>query len=372
MPSWTEEDRAFMRLALELAAKGRGRVEPNPMVGCVIVRNRRIVSHGYHHRFGGPHAERDALRGLGDIARGATAYVTLEPCNHTGKTPPCTDALIKARIGRVVVAMKDPNPLVAGRGLRRLRAGGIRVDAGLMREESQALNAPFIVYHKLQRPYVILKWAQSIDGKIATRTGDSQWITSVQSRRAGHAIRARSDAVIVGVGTIIADDPDLTARLVKPKRIAARVVLDPTLRTPPAARVVKTAKQTPTILVAARPASAAARRKAAMLERAGCEILHIRAGRSGIILEHLLSCLHARGMTNLMVEGGGKTLGAFVEAGFTDEAFIFVAPRLIGGETAPGPLRHLGPKRMSEILNPHQVEIAHHGPDICYNLRFRP
>ncbi len=372
MPKWTDADREFMQLALELAANGQGRVEPNPMVGCVIVRNNRIIGRGYHHKFGGPHAERDALRGLGKKARGATVYVTLEPCNHTGKTPPCTDALIESQVARVVVAMKDPNPIVAGKGLRNLRSHGIRVEVGLLRKEAESLNAPFIVYHTLHRPYVILKWAQSVDGKIATRTGDSQWITSAQSRRAAHAIRARCDAVIVGVRTVIADDPDLTARLAKPRRVAARIVLDPFLRTPRSARVVKTARQSPTMIVTSARASVATRRKVAALEKAGCEMLHVRGDGSGIIPEQLLSCLHERGMTNLMVEGGGKILGAFADAGLIDEAFIFVAPNLIGGEDAPGPLRHVGPKRMSEILKPTRIEIAHHGPDICYNLKFRP
>jgi diaminohydroxyphosphoribosylaminopyrimidine deaminase / 5-amino-6-(5-phosphoribosylamino)uracil reductase len=365
-----------MSLALQLALRGQGRVEPNPMVGCVIVRSGRVIGQGYHRKFGGPHAEVFALRAAGARARGATVYVTLEPCNHTGKTPPCTDALIGAGIKRVIAAMKDPNPIVAGKGFRRLRAAGIRVDVGLLGDEAMALSAPFITFHRRRRPYVILKWAQSIDGKIATRTGDSQWITSLESRAESHALRARVDAVLVGVNTVLADDPDLTARLAVPRRVAARIVIDPNLRTPLDAKLVRTARRVPTLIVTSpRPRDAAAARRAALdrkrlrLSKAGCHVMEIPAGASGIDLRCLLKELHLRQMTNILVEGGGTTLGAFLEQNLADEARVFVAPRLIGGEGAPGPLRHAGPASMRRLPEITLIDITPHGPDLCYNMK---
>jgi diaminohydroxyphosphoribosylaminopyrimidine deaminase/5-amino-6-(5-phosphoribosylamino)uracil reductase len=371
-----------MQQALLLARQGQGFVEPNPMVGCLIVKNRHVVGRGRHRRFGGPHAERNALRAAGRAASSATVYVTLEPCGHTAKTPPCCEALIRARVKRVVVALQDPNPLVAGKGLEKLRKAGIQVDVGLLRAQAAALNAPFITYHRLGRPYVILKWAQSIDGKIATRRGDSKWITGPQSRLAAHALRARVDAVVVGVDTVIADDPELTARLARPKRLATRIVLDPNLRIPLRARLVRTARQTPTIIVTskhaagrlgrqtlARGAPAARADKLRRLERAGCKVLQLPGGRSGIRLTALLRRLHSGQMTNILVEGGGRTLGAFMSNNLADEAQIFVAPRLIGGETAPGPLRHLGPATLRDAPTVTVSSVAHLGADLCYNIK---
>jgi len=362
-----------MSLALDLARRGQGLVEPNPMVGCVIVKNGGIVGRGCHRKYGGLHAEPNALRDAGDLAKGATVYVTLEPCNHTGKTPPCTEALIRAGVKRVVAAMKDPNPIVAGKGFRRLRAAGIQVQVGLLHDAATVLNAPFIKYFVERRPYVILKWAQSIDGKIATRTGDSKWITSPESRKAAHALRARVDGIIVGIGTVLADDPDLTARLVRPKRIAARIVLDPDMRIPLNSKLVRTAKAVPTIIAAARPgrsrASGTANRKRRRLELAGCDVLTLPRATSGIGLPALMTALRERQMTNLLVEGGGLVLGSFLQQGLADEARVFVAPRLIGGEEAPGPLRNLGPALMAGLPAIAGCEVTHHGPDICYNIR---
>jgi len=365
-----------MRLALELAAGGEGFVEPNPMVGCVIVKAGRIVATGYHRRFGGPHAERSALRRAGGRAAGACAYVTLEPCNHFGKTPPCADALIRAGVKRVVVAMRDPNPLVAGRGIRRLRAAGIRVDIGMLRAEALALAAPFVKFQRVHRPYVILKWAQSIDGKIATRTGQSQWITSRASRAAAHALRGRVDAVIVGIGTVLADDPMLTARLAKPRRAAMRIILDSRLRTPAGAKLVKTARRTPTLIATVEKSKSQKDKKTMspkrrVLERAGCEILEIGRDRHGVNLRCLLDVLHGRGVTNVLVEGGSIVLGSFVRAGLADEARIFVAAKLIGGRDAPGPLGHEGPAGMADIIGVRVGQIVTLGPDLCYHLTFR-
>lgn len=371
MTTFSPSDERFMQRALALARAGEGFVEPNPMVGCVLVRSGRIVGEGAHRIFGGPHAEREALAAAAGKARGATAYVTLEPCCHFGKTPPCTDALIEARVSRVVAAVRDPNPLVAGKGFRRLRAAGIRVETGLLNAQGMSLIAPFITYQTLGRPHVILKWAQSIDGKIATRSGDSKWITSIQSRRAAHAFRARVDAVLVGVDTVLADDPELTARLVKPRRIATRVVLDSKLKTPASSTLVRTAGQIPTLIVTTAAASGAGvSARAARLANAGCELLFIRSGRSGLHLEKLLRELHARRVTNLLVEGGGRVIGSFLDQGLADEAVIYVAPRLIGGETAPGALRGTGPRTMADLPPLDSVKARRCGPDLCYNVVF--
>lgn len=362
-----------MHRALEICLRGEGFVEPNPMVGCVIVRNRKIVGEGWHRKYGGPHAEVYALKQAGAKARDATAYVTLEPCCHFGKTPPCADALIAAGIRRVIAAVRDPNPKVAGKGFARLRRAGIRVEIGLLEGEARQVLAPFITCQTEKRPYVILKWAQSIDGKIATRTGDSKWITCEESRRAGHALRARVDAVVVGIGTVLADDPELTARMVAPKRIATRVVLDPRARTPLKSTLVRTSRETPTLIVCGPPVRreiGAFTRRVSALERAGCHVLVERPLDSRNLIPTLLQNLFERGMTNILVEGGGRVLGAFFECGLADEAHVFVAPTLIGGAAAPGPLNGVGPARMSDVMGACVDGPKPSGDDVWYRIRF--
>ena len=356
-----------MNNALELARRGEGLVEPNPMVGCVLVLRGRVVGRGWHRRFGGPHAEIEALRLAGKAAKGATAYVTLEPCCHWGKTPPCVDALIETGVARVVAGATDPNPEVAGKGFRRLRAAGIETRVGLMRAETTELIAPFARVQCDRRPYFILKWAQSIDGRIATRSGDSKWISSPASRREVHELRARVDAILVGVGTVLADNPDLTARLVAPKRVATRVVLDAGLRTPMKSRLVQTADAFPTLIVTsiAKCNTAAARRLAAK----GCMVMGIRHGPRGFDMRALSGLLYAGGMTNVLVEGGGKTLGAFIDAGLADEARIYVAPILIGGREAPAALNALGPFDMASLPNMRVIAVKSSGCDLCYHVR---
>lgn len=374
--SFSADETAWMRRALRLAARGRGRVEPNPMVGCVLVRKGRIVGEGYHRRFGGPHAEIEAIGDAGKAARGATAYVTLEPCCHHGKTPPCTDAVIEAGIQRVVAAMADPFVKVCGAGVATLRKAGVGVDVGLCEQEAVLLNAAYLKRQSTGLPWVVLKWAQSIDGKIATRTGESKWISGERSRRWVHRLRGRVDAVLVGVGTVIRDDPLLTCREGRRLRNAARIVIDPQLRTPLRAKLVTTARQTPTILVASRNAPAA---RIASFARAGVEVLKVRAlhrshrsktAATGLDLRGLLGELGRRGMTNLLVEGGGRTLGAFYDEGFADEAVVFVSRRLIGGEAAPSALSGRGPARMGELAAPVTTHLMRMGDDDVYQLRF--
>jgi len=338
---------AFMRRALQLAARGRGYVEPNPLVGCVIVRDGKAIGQGYHRRFGGPHAEVEALRRCRGSLRCATVYVTLEPCCHFGKTPPCTDALIAAGVGRVVVAMRDPGPAVAGRGLRKLRAAGIAVETGLLADEAAALNSPYLKRVRCGRPWVILKWAQSLDGKIATHAGDSKWISDPRARAHAHRIRGRMDAIIVGLNTVLSDDPQLTCRLGRVRRVATRIVLDSRLRTPPAARLVRSARRKPTWIVCA---TNAPRGRAETLEAAGCVVRRVARDREGLSLPAVLDLLGSDGMTNVLVEGGGRLLGGFIDRRLADELCVYVAPLLIGGSDAVSAIGGTGPDTVRGAL----------------------
>ena len=327
-------DDHWMRHALALAARGRGAVEPNPMVGAVVVRDGVNVGEGWHQRFGGPHAEVHALRAAGELARGATLYVTLEPCCHVGKTPPCTDAVRAAGVARVVAAMADPFPQVSGRGTTLLRDAGIEVEVGLCEAEARRLNAPYLKLVGMGKPYVHAKWAMTLDGKIATGTGDSKWISNAASRRRVHELRGVMDAIVVGSGTALTDDPQLTARPPGP-RIATRIVLDRRGRLPLQSNLVRTAREVPTLVVG--------EGNPALLE-AGCEVMP-----SGSIAE-LLDELGKRRFTNILVEGGGEVLGSFLDAGQLDEVHVFIAPLLAGGAAARGPTLGVGVERMAEAL----------------------
>jgi diaminohydroxyphosphoribosylaminopyrimidine deaminase/5-amino-6-(5-phosphoribosylamino)uracil reductase len=371
MPSrFTEAEREFMRRALGLALRGQGRVEPNPMVGCLITHEDHVIAEGYHRRFGGPHAEVEALRRARRSVRGATAYVTLEPCCHTGKTPPCTDALLKAGVARVVAAMVDADPRVQGSGLRRLRRAGVQVDVGLLEAEATDLNRPYLKRTRHGKPYVILKWAQSVDGKIATRTRDSKWISGESSRRIVHCLRARVDAVMVGIGTVLADDPHLTARNVPVRRVATRVVLDTRLRTPRHAHVVTTAAQTPTLILTSRNALAAQAAKARQFGRQAVEITPVRLRRGRLDLTAVLEELGRRQMTNVLVEGGGEVISNLLDRRLADEAYAFVAPLLIGGRQAISAFGGLGVRRVSDCSPPGQPAPRRVGQDLLYHFVF--
>lgn len=349
-------DERMMDRALALAERGRGRVEPNPLVGCVIARGRRVIGEGWHRRFGGPHAEVDALRRCKSGARGATAYVTLEPCCHHGRTPPCTDALIAAGVARVVAAVRDPDPRVRGRGFRALLRAGMRAERGLRAAPARRLNAPFFKRIAGGRPWVILKWAQSIDGAIATRTGDSKWISGERARHHAHRVRARVDAIIIGRTTALRDDPQLTARVGRAARIARRVVLDARLELPIVSRLVRTARQAPTWVFCGR--GAAARRRLA-LERAGCRVVAFSAGAKdrAAQLGELLDVLGRDGCTNVLVEGGGELLGEFVDARLADEIHVYLAGLLIGGRDATRALSARGVARVRDALRPRELEL---------------
>jgi diaminohydroxyphosphoribosylaminopyrimidine deaminase/5-amino-6-(5-phosphoribosylamino)uracil reductase len=341
-------DERHMRRALALAARGQGRVEPNPMVGCVLVKRGRAIGEGYHRRYGGPHAEIEALRQCSESPCGATAYVTLEPCCHWGQTPPCVDALIAAGIARVVAAVEDPNRVVRGKGFAALRKAGIAVEVGVLAADASAMNAPFIKLMRQRRPWVILKWAQSLDGKIATRSGDSKWISDETCRAHAHRVRGRVDGIVVGIGTVLRDDPLLTCRVGRPRRIATRIVLDTKLRTPPGAQLVRTARDVPTwIFCGPNPPL----RRARTLEHAGCVIHRVTATRHGVSLAAVLAVLGRVPMTNVLVEGGGTLLGRFFDAQeLADEFHVYVAPLLIGGTAAPGPLHGEGVRDVAAAL----------------------
>jgi diaminohydroxyphosphoribosylaminopyrimidine deaminase/5-amino-6-(5-phosphoribosylamino)uracil reductase len=323
----TEKDQLFMLRALELAAGGEGLVEPNPMVGCVIVQKDRVVAEGYHAQFGGPHAEIEALQRVAGQAAGATMYVTLEPCCHQGKTPPCSKAIIDAGIQRVVIASVDPYAEVDGSGIEALEAAGIVVSAGVVEDEARDLNAAYFKRIETGRPWVIAKWAMTLDGMIATAKGNSQWISSEASRKIVHELRGRMDAIVVGRRTAEEDDPLLTARPDGP-RTAARVILDSHAQLASSSQLVKTARETP-VLVVTQPGAPA--ESVARLVNAGCEVFGCQGETPVVRLESLLDELGRRAMTNVLVEGGSHVLGSFFAAAAVDEVHVFIAPKVLGG-----------------------------------------
>lgn len=355
------EDIRWMRRALRLAQ--RGFTPPNPMVGCVLVKAGEVVGEGFHPQAGAPHAEVFALRAAGERARGATAYVSLEPCCHYGRTPPCVNALIEARVARVVAAVADPNPQVCGRGLTLLREAGIAAEVGVLEEEARRLNAAFFHFQKTHRPYITLKAAMTLDGKIATRTGDSRWITGEAARRYVHRLRAQSGAVLCGVGTALADDPMLTARL-KPQapRQPLRIVLDPSLRLPLTAKLVTTAHQFPTLLVTSAKADPA---KIENLHKYGVDILCTDTDTNGkLVLESLLAELGRREIISILVEGGGDTHAALLAGRYAHRLLWFIAPKLIGGRSALTPMEGEGAERMADAMALTPFHVRRFGSDI--------
>jgi diaminohydroxyphosphoribosylaminopyrimidine deaminase / 5-amino-6-(5-phosphoribosylamino)uracil reductase len=327
-------DQNSMRAALALAGRGLGTVWPNPAVGCVIVNQGRVVGRGWTQPGGRPHGETEALRRAGEAACGATAYVSLEPCCHWGRTPPCTDALIAGGVKRVVVALEDPDPRVAGEGVRRLRAAGLAVETGLCAEEAGEINAGFFTRIRVGRPLVTLKLATSLDGRIATRLGESQWITGPPARERAHALRAAHDAIMVGTGTVIADDPQLTCRLPGlGHRSPVRVIIDRHLRIPPTVQLITGAREVATWVLTL-PSSDPARRQA--LFDSGVTLIDIDPEPDGTIgLGAALLALGDRGITRLLVEGGGRLAAALVRARLVDRLAWVHAPMLIGNDGVP-------------------------------------
>jgi len=350
-------DELLMRRALELAGRGAGRVEPNPMVGAVIEAaggGGRIIAEGWHADFGGPHAEIAALAAAGDAARSGTLAVTLEPCCHQGKTPPCTAAIIAAGIARVIVATPDPFPAVSGGGINALRQAGIDVTTAVCAAEARRLIAPFSMLVEQERPWLIAKWAMSLDGRVATAARESRWISSAASREIVHELRGRMDGILCGIGTALADDPLLTARPAGPRQ-AVRIVLDGAARLPVKSRLVRTARDRP-VLVAVGPAAPANRLQA--LEAAGCEVWRGAAADLRERLTALLTELAVRRLTNVLIEGGPQVLGSFADAGLIDEVWAFIAPMIIGGAAAPPAVGGTG---SASLLNAAALDIEHVG-----------
>ena len=363
-------DSQMMSRALELARRGQGHVEPNPMVGCVIVQADEVIGEGWHQQFGGPHAEVHALTAAGERAKGATMFVTLEPCCHQGKTPPCTDAIIAAGIQRVVTAMRDPFPQVAGGGLKRLAAAGIDVELGLSETEAQELNAPYLKLLSSSHPWIIAKWAMTLDGKIATRGGYSKWISGDAARQTTHQLRSRVDAIIVGRKTAQLDDPQLTARPAgaSPARVATRIVLDSMASLPSFSQLVRTAPQVPTLIATGPDAPEKELRR---LAAAGCEVLPFAPPSRYERLIQLFDELGRRRMTNVLVEGGSSLLGSLFDARLIDEVHVFISPKLFGGQKARSPIRGAGIEQVEEALNLDGAEVDVLGDDIYVTGRVK-
>jgi len=366
-------DRSFdlrtMRTALALARRGLGVVWPNPAVGCVIVKDGRVVGRGWTQPGGRPHGEIEALRRAGEAARGATAYVSLEPCCHWGRTPPCTDALIAAGVRRVVVTLEDPDPRVTGAGLRQLRAAGLAVETGLCATEGAELNAGFFCRLRRGRPLVTLKLATSLDGRIATRRGESQWITGPPARERAHALRASHDAIMVGTGTVLADNPQLTCRLPGlGQRSPVRVVIDRTLRIPPKMRLIAEARQVPTWILTL-PDADPARREA--LAASGAQVIDIDPSSDGTNgLAAALSALGGRGITRLLVEGGGRLAAALVLARLVDRLVWVHAPLLIGDDGIPA-VAGFGLEALADALSFERIATETVGEDVLTVFRAR-
>lgn len=373
-----EFDRAMMRRAARLAVRGLGFVEPNPLVGCVIADPvaRRMLGEGYHRRYGRAHAEVEALADVirrGESAAGATAYVTLEPCNHHGKTPPCVDALVAARIERCVIARPDPNPVAAG-GAKRLRDAGVAVEF-LDCPQATRLTESFTKRMATGLPWVIVKWAQTLDGRIATRTGESKWISNPRSRAAVHRLRARADAIVTGMGTVLADDPLLTARDVRrvPRR-ARRVVIDPDLDIPLHSRLVQTARQAPLTLIAATSARTRQAEKVAELESRGMDVLFLdesprarntASNRSCVALrEALVLLVEMYGNTRVLVEAGGGLTGRLFQDGLVDQVIAYVAPTIAGDAEAPSPVRGFALSMLGDATRLMLQRVRRFGDDL--------
>lgn len=354
-------DKHYMQMALNLAAKARGRTSPNPMVGAVVVKEGKVIGRGYHRQAGTPHAEVIALNEAGVEARGATLYVTMEPCCHYGRTGPCTEAVIKAGIARVVVAMEDPNPLVAGRGIKRIKEAGVEVTLGVMEDEARELNEVFVKYIVTGKPFVVAKVAMSLDGKIAARTGRSKWITSPEARNYGQQMRDWYDAIMVGIGTVLADDPFLTTRLPDGKgRDPVRVILDSRARIPLTARVLNLQSDAPTI-IAVTAAAPPARVEA--LRRTGAEVMVVNDGPQVDICK-LVKLLGEKEITSVLIEGGSAVHASAFNAGIVDKAAWFIAPKIIGGREAPGPVGGTGADDPSEAIELEMVKVRRLGTDI--------
>ena len=369
---YSAQDIEYMQRAMELAENGRGFVNPNPLVGAVIVKDGRVIGEGWHRKYGCLHAEREALAACTEDPAGSTMYVTLEPCCHHGKQPPCTDAVIAAGISRVVAGLPDPNPLVAGKGIALLREHGIEVECGLLEADLRYQNRVFLKYITSGRPWVTMKWAMTLDGRIAASTGDSRWVSSEESRRYAHQLRAWNMAIMAGIGTVRVDDPLLNCRI-DGMRSPVRVIADSYASVSLSSQVVRTAHQYRTVVAYSGTPDPS---RLAALADAGVEILQVDSGQAGdctqqraadvrkVDMDVLLSRLGKMGIDSVLVEGGAELDWSMVEAGLVDEVYCFIAPKVIGGGTAKGPVGGAGFPKMADAF-PLEIEsVTRSGPDI--------
>lgn len=358
----TEADASFMDLALELARQGAGWTSPNPMVGAVLVRDGRIVGKGFHKKVGGPHAEVNAIADAGPAAKGATLYVTLEPCNHSGRTPPCSETILAAGIKKVVSAIDDPNPDVAGGGNARLRAAGIEVVSGVREAEARRFNEIFIHYIKSKTPFVLVKCAATLDGRIATRTGDSKWVSGEASRRYVHELRHAYDGIMVGAGTVLADDPSLTAR--RPgldSKDPVRIILDARLSIPLDAKLLSPGLAAGTIIVSG-PSSHADKRAA--IEQTGARVLETETTDSRVDIARLMPILGKMGLASLLIEGGGGVIGSAFASGVVKKVNFFFSPRILGGDDGVPMCRGPGPDLMADAIRLTDMSIHRFENDV--------
>ncbi len=361
------QPKRWMKRALELAEKGKGLVQPNPMVGAVLVQDKKKIGEGYHRSHGEAHAEIEALKNADSNVEGATLYLNLEPCCVSGKTPPCTEALIEAGISRVVAAMPDPNPDIHGKGFEELREHGIQVDVGLCKKEALLVNRRFLTFQMKRRSYIVAKWAMSFDGKIATHTGDSKWITSSRARRRARSLRVDEGAVMVGIGTVIEDNPTLLGPDEDgPHPI--RIIVDSRLRLPPGYDIVHTTEQTRTIVATVKGAN---EQKANQLRDQGVEILEVPGNERRVDFDQLTSALAQKGIQSILVEGGGTLLGSAFEQDLIDEVKVFIAPKIIGGEEAVTPVEGKGIQKVKEAPDLKHVRMEWMEPDLLLKALYR-
>ena len=369
-PTATERDAKHLFRSIELALGAQGRTSPNPLVGAVVVKGTRVIGEGYHAAAGEPHAERAALAACSENPAGATMYVSLEPCAHEGRTPPCTDAIVAAGIKRVVIASDDPTSKAAGRGPGILRDEGIRVDVveGDVAEAARLINQPFRKHARTGRPLVLLKYAMTLDGKVATRTGDSKWISGEASRARAHRWRAEADAVGVGIGTALSDDPLLTARVEAVARQPRRVVFDSEARLPVVGQLVQSAADAPVIVICSRAAS---RTHTQALVSAGVEVITVSGGNEAARIQAGLDELGARDIQSLLVEGGPHLAGAFVDAGEVDEMRVFIAPVIAGGRQARPAVEGEGAASIEAAVHALATEVERIDDDVLVTVRLR-
>ncbi len=361
MSEFTKEDYLYMKRALELAEKARGYTSPNPMVGAVIVKEGRIIGEGYHKKCGGWHAEVNAFNNATEDVEGATMYVTLEPCSHTGKTPPCANKIVEKKLGRVVIATTDPNPLVSGRGIEKIRNAGIKVDTGLLTDESIKLNEVFMKYIVAKRPFVVYKSATTLDGKIATVTGESQWISNENSRNEVHMLRHYLSGIMVGINTVLADNPMLNCR-VEGCTSPVRIVVDSSLKIPVESNIVQTANKYRTIVATLQSDSCI---KASMLKQMGVEIVSVDEYNGRVNLNSLMDILGNMGIDSILIEGGGTLAFSAFKQGIVDKVIYYIAPKIFGGINAKTSVEGDGFLKISESVKLKDITTKIVDNDVC-------